>query len=62
MEALSGELEKLRLHSSSLGEDGIDSIAGEQRPPKRQRKTKDVIKKELEQEFLTPSKSFASAS
>ncbi|CAN9147283.1 unnamed protein product [Alternaria alternata] len=58
MEALSGELEKLRLHSSSLGEDGIDSIAGEQRPPKRQRKTKDVIKKELEQEFLTPSKSF----
>ncbi|KAG9192964.1 putative ATP-dependent RNA helicase [Alternaria panax] len=58
MEALSGELEKLRLCSSNLDEDGIDSIAGQQRRPKRQRKTKHVIKKELEEEFLTPSKSF----
>jgi antiviral helicase SKI2 len=42
MEALSGELEKLRLSSSKLDGDAgwIDSIAGEQRPPKRQRKTK----------------------
>ncbi|EDU51447.1 RNA helicase involved in mRNA catabolism [Pyrenophora tritici-repentis Pt-1C-BFP] len=60
MEFLSGELEKLRLSSSKLDEntDWIDSIAAEHRPPKRQRKTKHVIKKELEQEFLTPSRSF----
>ncbi|KAE8832278.1 hypothetical protein PTNB85_06670 [Pyrenophora teres f. teres] len=60
MEVLSGELEKLRLSSSRFNEntDWIDSLAAEQRPPKRQRKTKDVIKKELEQDFLTPSHSF----
>ncbi|KAF2828567.1 antiviral helicase [Ophiobolus disseminans] len=60
MEGLSAELEKLRLSSSKLDDAGwIDSIAGEQRPPKRQRKTKAVIKKELEAEFLTPSRSFS---
>jgi antiviral helicase SKI2 len=59
METLSEELEKLRLSSSALNDPGwIDSIVGEQRPPKRQRKTKDAIKKELEAEFLTPSRSF----
>lgn len=60
MEALSGELERLRFSSSALdGEAGwIDSIAGEQRPPKRQRKTKETVNAELEEEFLTPSRSF----
>lgn len=61
MEELSQELEKLRLKSSSSAFDDagcIDSLVGEQRPPKRQRKTKDVVKKELEEEFLTPSRSF----
>jgi antiviral helicase SKI2 len=59
MEVLSGALEKLRLGNNALDDaDWIDSIAGEQRPPKRQRKTKDVIKQELEEEFLTPSRSF----
>lgn len=59
MDSLSGEFEKLELSSSALGEaDWIDSIAGEQRPPKRQRKTQEVVKKELEHEFLTPSRSF----
>jgi antiviral helicase SKI2 len=59
MESISEELEKLRLSSSALDNPGwIDSIVGEQRPPKRQRKTQDDIKKELEAEFLTPSKSF----
>ena len=55
------ELEKLRMSSSKLdGEIGwVDSIAGEQRPPKRRRKTKELIKKELEDEFLTPSRSFS---
>jgi antiviral helicase SKI2 len=60
MEGLSEELEKLRVSSSKLGDEGwIDSIAGEQRPPKRQRKTKEAIKRELEAEFLTPSRSFS---
>jgi len=60
MEALSEELGRLRVSSSTLAQDGdyIDSIAGEQRMPKRQRKTKETIKQELEAEFLTPSKSF----
>ncbi|KAH5275172.1 hypothetical protein HBI72_046020 [Parastagonospora nodorum] len=59
MEALSAELDKLRLSTSALSDPGwIDSIAAEQRPPKRQRKTKHTIKKELEAEFLTPSRSF----
>ncbi|EUC37914.1 hypothetical protein COCCADRAFT_84482 [Bipolaris zeicola 26-R-13] len=60
MEALSGQLEELRLNSSKLDEDEgwIDSLAGKQQAPKRQRKTKEAIKKELEQEFLTPSRSF----
>jgi antiviral helicase SKI2 len=60
MESISEKLEKLRLSSNALDDPGwIDSIVGEQRPPKRQRKTKDDIKKELEAEFLTPSKSFS---
>ncbi|KAL6704332.1 Antiviral helicase ski2 [Coniothyrium glycines] len=60
MEALSKELEDLRLRSRQLESDPgwIDSIAGEQRAPKRQRKTKEKIKLELEHEFLTPSTSF----
>jgi antiviral helicase SKI2 len=59
MEPLSAGLEKLQLSSSALDDPGwIDSIVGEQRPPKRQRKTKDAIKKELEAQFLTPSRSF----
>jgi antiviral helicase SKI2 len=59
MDTLSEELKKLRLSSSALNDPGwIDTIVGEQRPPKRQRKTKDDIKKELEVEFLTPSRSF----
>ncbi|KAF2644916.1 antiviral helicase [Massarina eburnea CBS 473.64] len=62
MEGLAEDLERLRL--SCDGPDGIgpgwsDSLAGEQRPLKRPRKTKDDIKKELEHEFLTPSKSFS---
>lgn len=60
MEDLTVELEKLALCASTLDGDAgwIDAIAGEQRPPKRQRKTREIIKKELEHEFLTPSRSF----
>jgi antiviral helicase SKI2 len=47
------------MSSNELDDAGwIDSIAVEQRPPKRQRKTQDIIKKELEDNFLTPSRSF----
>ncbi|KAH9877250.1 hypothetical protein IAQ61_002614 [Plenodomus lingam] len=60
MEVLSAQLERLRVSVDALEPDGdwIDSIAGEQRPCKRQRKTKEMIQKELEAEFLTPSSSF----
>jgi antiviral helicase SKI2 len=60
MEDLSREIEKLALSCGAADDDAIciDTIAGQQRPPKRQRKTKEAIKKELEHEFLTPSRSF----
>ncbi|KAF1920913.1 NUC185 domain-containing protein [Ampelomyces quisqualis] len=59
METLSEGLDKLRLSTDVLDDPGwIDTLVGEQRPPKRQRKTKDTMKKELEAEFLTPSRSF----
>jgi antiviral helicase SKI2 len=59
MEGLAEQLEQLRVSADNVSDpDWIDSLANEQRPPKRQRKTKDDIKKELEAEFLTPSRSF----
>lgn len=59
MEGLAEHLEELCLSAGNTSSpDWIDSFANEQRPPKRQRKTKDDIKKELENEFLTPSRSF----
>ncbi len=58
MEALSKELEQLHLSSSALDAGWIDSAAGTQQPIKRQRKTKELIQKELEHEFLIPSRSF----
>lgn len=56
------ELERLQLDCRSADEKNsgwLDGLAGDQRPPKRQRKTKDDIIKELEHEFLTPSRSFS---
>jgi antiviral helicase SKI2 len=61
MEGLSKELERLQLSCGSAENNDpawIDNLASEQRPLKRPRKTKDDIKKELEHEFLTPSRSF----
>ncbi|KAF2712633.1 antiviral helicase [Pleomassaria siparia CBS 279.74] len=61
METLDEELEKLHLNcsmSNAKDVDWLESLSNEQRPPKRQRKSKDAIKKELEHEFLTPSTSF----
>ncbi|KAJ4349708.1 Antiviral helicase ski2 [Didymosphaeria variabile] len=61
MEGLTEQLEQLRVSADDVTDpDWVDSLANEQRPLKRQRKTKDDIKKELETEFLTPSRSFNS--
>ncbi|KAF2016267.1 antiviral helicase [Aaosphaeria arxii CBS 175.79] len=60
MEDLAGVFNRLQLnHVAAKGApDSIDDLLNEQRPLKRQKKTKDAIKKELEDEFLTPSSSF----
>lgn len=59
MNGLAEQLEQLHLNAEKLNDPAwIDSLANEQRPPKRQRKTKDDIKKELELDFLSPSRSF----
>ncbi|KAF2444664.1 antiviral helicase [Karstenula rhodostoma CBS 690.94] len=59
MEGLAEQLEQLRVSADNVSDPTwVDSLANEQRPPKRQRKSKDDIKKELETEFLTPSRSF----
>ncbi|KAJ9668094.1 Antiviral helicase ski2 [Coniosporium apollinis] len=58
---LAATLESVHLaaDSSETGNPGwIDRILEEQRPRKRTRRTKDEIKRDLEQEFLTPSASF----
>ncbi|KAF2788967.1 antiviral helicase [Melanomma pulvis-pyrius CBS 109.77] len=60
MKTLEEELEKLHLSCNAVdakGTDWLDSLESEQRAPKRLRKTKEVIKKDLEHEFLTPSTS-----
>jgi antiviral helicase SKI2 len=62
MEGLAEELERLQLSykAADVKDPGwIESVSNEHRPLKRPRKTKDDIKKELEHEFLTPSKSFS---
>lgn len=63
MEGLSEQLEKLRLSiDKASAPDWIDTLArSEHRPPKRQRKTKGDISKELGIEFLTPSRSLNTA-
>jgi antiviral helicase SKI2 len=61
MDALEKELRELHLTGSTdyaKDADWLDSLSSHQRPPKRKRKSKEVIKKELEYEFLTPSTSF----
>jgi antiviral helicase SKI2 len=61
MDVLEKELRELHLTGSTdyaKDADWLDSLSSHQRPPKRKRKTKEVIKKELEYEFLTPSTSF----
>ncbi|KAH7139272.1 NUC185 domain-containing protein [Dendryphion nanum] len=61
MEDLGNTFERLRLTSDSFARedvDLIDRLANEQRPAKRLKKSKTDAKKELEDEFLTPSKTF----
>lgn len=60
MADLEAALEKLHLTSVSVEQkdsNWIDLLSQEQRPAKRKRRTKEDIKKELEQGFLTPSTS-----
>ena len=55
-------LEKIHLggKSAAFGEDDvIDHILNEQRPTKRAKKSRDELKRELEDEFLAPSSSFS---
>ncbi|KAF2672754.1 antiviral helicase [Microthyrium microscopicum] len=60
MESLASALEKFQLAANSITDDAyIDDILDESRPRKRVRKTKEQLKKELEDEFLTPSPSFS---
>jgi antiviral helicase SKI2 len=60
MEGLAVEIERLRLSSAGTSDTGwIDTQAYEQRPLKRPRKSKEDIKKEVELEFLQPSRSFS---
>lgn len=61
MEDLQAALEKIHIASTSIEEedsDWINLLSQEQRPAKRLRKTTDDVKKEFEDEFLTPSTSF----
>jgi antiviral helicase SKI2 len=61
MESLERELRQLHLTSCTdhaKDADWLDSLSNQQRPPKRKRKTKETIQKEVEHEFLTPSTSF----
>jgi antiviral helicase SKI2 len=61
MERLATELERLQLGYTSADTTNpgwTNSLTSGQRLLKRPRKTKDNVKKELEHEFLTPSRSF----
>jgi antiviral helicase SKI2 len=55
-------LEKVHLSNAALQnkeDDWIDQILDEQRPRKRAKQDPEELKRELEQKFLTPSKTFS---
>ena len=61
MEALEEVLQKLHLSNAEVGAqdaEWLDTLSSEQRSPKRLKKSKEIAKKEIEAEFLTPSTSF----
>ena len=53
-QAIVATLRELQLSNILPGEEPNDRILDECRPLKRARKTEDEVKKELENEFLTP--------
>lgn len=60
--SLISSLEKLHLEAGSadsIADDWIDHILEEPRPRKRVRQDSESLKKELEQNFLTPSPTFS---
>ncbi len=60
MANLASALEKLQLGSAEIADDWIDQIIDEQqRPRKRLKQDLEELKLELEQKYLTPSKSFS---
>ena len=60
MSDLVNALEKLRLSAADTADDWIDHVLEEQQQPrKRMKQDQEELKRELEQKFLTPSKSFS---
>ena len=60
MADLASALEKLQLNAADTADDWIDQILEEQqRPRKRIKQDQEELKRELEQKYLTPSKSFS---
>lgn len=47
------------LKADDLADDWIDSILDEQRPRKRVKQDSEVLKRELEEKYLTPSTKFS---
>lgn len=62
-EGLIEALESVRLYSNSLAseDDQIDSILDRQLPPKRFKQDPEELKRDLEQNYLTPPTSFSTA-
>ena len=61
MTDLASALEKLHLSAAETADDWIDrALEEQQRPRKRIKPDQEDLKRELEQKYLTPSRSFSS--
>lgn len=56
---LAHSLEKLRIHASQQQDVDIDEILNQVKPQKRQRRTRDQVRTQLQEDYLTPSTSFS---
>lgn len=59
--SLASALDELTLSSSKIESAAVDDILDQAKPRKRQRKSPDEVKTQLEQDFLTPSTKFSPA-
>ena len=60
MADLANALEKLQLSATDTADDWIDQILEEQQHPrKRIKQDQEKLKRELEEKYLTPSKTFS---